>query len=102
MEMNALNAHWNPPLDCDHEKDYTKEGKALCYIYYKHEEKKKKCYVKYIMNSRTDLFLILLRCNQKNSHYFFFFPLKLSCIRAPGNKETFELRIQVFPLPPLA
>lgn len=31
MEMNALNAYWSPTLDCDHEKDYTKEGKVLCY-----------------------------------------------------------------------
>lgn len=76
--------------------------------------KRGKSYVICIINMRKNKVLLnilwrveliffwkILRCNQKNSHYLFFF-LKLNYIKAPGNKETYELRIQVLPLPPLA
>lgn len=63
-----------------------------------------KRYVKYIMNSRTDIFLNITEVQSEEFPllFFFFFSLKLSCIKAPGNKETHELRIQVLPPPPLA
>lgn len=62
-----------------------------------------KCYVEYIINSGTDLFLNIAQVQSEEFPllFFFFFCLKLSCIKAPGNKETYELRIQVLPLPPL-
>lgn len=65
-------------------------------LYYKHEKKQS-----IIMNSRTDLFLNITEVQSEEFPLLFFF-LKFSCIKAPGNKETCELRIQVLPLPPLA